>query len=118
MAKIIVVDDSNLIAAVISHFAKGYDCEILTARDGEEAIERYKSEKPDLVFLDIKMPKMNGIQALEEIRKIDPEAKVVMCTALKEKAQEEKAKALGACGYITKPFTKEDITSILKKYLK
>lgn len=117
MDKILVVDDSNLITAVIANFAKGYECEMIPAMSGEEAIEKYKQEKPDLVFMDIKMPGMNGIVALEEIMKIDPKAKVVMCTALKEKSQEERAMKAGAVGYITKPFTKEEILNVLKSQL-
>lgn len=117
MAKIMIVDDSNLIRVVISNFVKkaGSNYEIVTAQTGEEAIEKYQSEKPDLVFMDIKMPGMDGISAMEKIRASDPNAKVVMCTALKEPEQEERAKKAGCVDYIVKPFNKEEIINVLKQ---
>ena len=119
MKKIMIVEDSNLMIAVISNFIKkeGMEVEILTAGNGEEAIQKYNENKPDLVFMDIKMPGMDGITALGEIRKADPNAKVVMCTSLKEPEQEAKAKELGAVGYIMKPFSSQDIVNALHSNL-
>jgi two-component system, chemotaxis family, chemotaxis protein CheY len=119
MAKIMIVEDSNLMTAVISNFVKKEGTfELLTAKNGEEAVAKYKESKPDLVFMDIKMPGMDGLTALELIRKYDPDAKVVMCTALKETEQEEKAKKLGAKGYIRKPFSRDDIATAIKNNIK
>jgi len=117
MAKIMTVDDSNLMVSVISNFIKkiSKDHNVISAYSGKEAIEKYKAEKPDLVFMDIKMPGIDGIEALQEIRKIDSNAKVVMCTALGEKAQEDKARALGAVGYLIKPFSSKDILDAVEK---
>ncbi len=120
MKKIMIVEDSSLMIAVISNFIKKEDfgeIEIITARNGKEAIEVYSQQKPDLVFMDIKMPVMDGITSLEEIKKIDPEAKVVICTSLKEADQEAKAKKLGVVDYIMKPFGKQDIIDTLRKNL-
>jgi len=119
MNKIMIVEDSNLMTAVITNFLrKEGDYDIITAKNGEESVAKYKAERPDLVFMDIKMPGMDGLTALEIIRKIDPSAKVVMCTALKETEQEEKAKKFGAKGYIRKPFSKDDIVKALKDNLR
>lgn len=119
MKKIMIVEDSNLMIAVIRNFIEkeGKHHEIISAWTGEESIQRYKDQKPDLVFMDIKMPGMDGITALEKIREFDPGAKVVMCTALKEPEQEERARKAGCVGYIMKPFSSQDIANALNNNL-
>jgi two-component system chemotaxis response regulator CheY len=120
MAKIMVVEDSNLMISVLRNFIKksGKQLDVIEAHNGEEAVQMYKNEKPDLVFMDIKMPIMDGMSALEKIRQFDKNSKVVMCTSLKEPDQEAKAKSLGAAGYIMKPFSSEDIINAINKNLK
>ncbi|MBN1502880.1 response regulator [Candidatus Woesearchaeota archaeon] len=115
--KVMIVEDSNLMASVISNFIKrsGKELQIITAHSGEESVEIYKSEKPDLVFMDIKMPGMDGITALEKIKQIDANAKVVMCTSLKDTESEERSKKAGCVGYIMKPFNSNDILDALDK---
>ena len=119
MAKVMIVEDSSLMIAVISNFIKKEerDIEIITANSGDEAIIKFKEQNPDLVFMDIKMPGMDGITALEEIKKLDSNAKVVMCTSLKEPEQEERAKNAGCVGYIMKPFSRQDIVDALNNNL-
>ncbi|MBN1157083.1 response regulator [Candidatus Woesearchaeota archaeon] len=119
MVKIMIVEDSNLMKSVIANFIKkkNNDFEIITADGGEQAVEMYKKENPDLVFMDIRMPGMDGITAMEKILGSYPKAKVVMCTALKETEQEERARKAGAVGYITKPFSSEDIIKALNDNL-
>ena len=119
MAKVMVVEDSTLMIAVIKNFIQKMekDIEVIEAHSGEESIEKYNSERPDLVFMDIKMPGMDGITALEKIMEADDKAKVVMCTSLKEPEQEEKAKKAGCAGYIMKPFSKKDITDAVEEYI-
>lgn len=115
--KVMIVEDSNLMISVITNFIKksGKDVEVIAAHSGEESLEMYKNEKPDLVFMDIKMPGMDGVTALEKIRQMDPAAKVVMCTSLKEPEQEERSKKAGCAGYIMKPFSSQDILDALNK---
>jgi two-component system, chemotaxis family, chemotaxis protein CheY len=115
MVKVMTVEDSNLMRSVIKNFASKAGHEVIEAASGQEAIDKYTKEKPAIVFMDIKMPGMDGFEALEKIKKIDPNAKVVMCTSLKESADEEKAKKLGAVGYIKKPFASSDIVDAIKK---
>ena len=119
MSKIMVVEDSNLMIAVIRKFilSENPDVEIIEARDGDEAIKKYSDELPDLVFMDIKMPGTDGLTALEKIREKDQNAKIVMCTSLKEIEQEERAKNAGAKGYIMKPFSRQDIVDAVKNNL-
>jgi two-component system chemotaxis response regulator CheY len=114
--KIMIVEDSSLMRSVISNFIKKQTTEIdiITAANGEEAVQKYISEKPNLVFMDIKMPGMDGVTALEKIKQNDAGAKVVMCTSLKEPEQEERSKKAGCVGYIMKPFSSQDITDALK----
>ncbi len=115
--KIMIVEDSSLMIAVISNFIKkeGKDFEIITAGNGEEAVRKYGEQKPALVFMDIKMPGMDGITALEKIRQADSNAKIVMCTSLKEPEQEQRAKKAGCVGYIMKPFSRQDIVDAINK---
>ena len=117
--KVMIVEDSSLMIAVITNFIKkeGKDIEIISASSGEESIQKYKEQKPDLVFMDIKMPGMDGITALEEIKRLYPSAKVVMCTSLKEPEQEQRAKKAGCLGYIMKPFSRQDIVDALNRNL-
>ncbi|MGH7380270.1 MAG: response regulator, partial [Candidatus Methylomirabilales bacterium] len=81
--------------------SKGY--EILTATSGEEALRRVKEDRPHLVLLDIRMPKMNGLEVLKRIREIDPEMGIIMVTAVNEEDVGRQALELGAFDYIVKP---------------
>ncbi|MFH0874662.1 MAG: response regulator [archaeon] len=118
--KVMIVEDSNLMVSVITNFIKksGMDINIVVAHSGEESIELYQKDRPNLVFMDIKMPGMDGITALENIKKIDNYAKVVMCTSLKDPDSEERSKKCGCVGYIMKPFGSKDIIDALEKNLR
>jgi two-component system, chemotaxis family, chemotaxis protein CheY len=109
--KIMIVEDSALMIAVIKKFIQksGRSFDIIAAHSGGESVVLYKSEKPDLVFMDIRMPGMDGVTALQKIKEFDPNARVVMCTAIKTKEEQQKAEESGCVGYITKPFSEEDI---------
>lgn len=117
--KVMVVEDSSIMLMVIKKFIHAYDANIniIEARSGGESVEKYKKETPDLVFMDILMPGMDGISALEFIKKHDPNAKVIMCTFVKELAQEEKARKSGCLAYFIKPIEKQTIFDILKANL-
>jgi two-component system, chemotaxis family, chemotaxis protein CheY len=118
MAKILVVDDSSLMRLVLKNFITKEGHEVIEAIEGNEAIRKFKSEKPAMVFLDILMPNgLDGISALKEIKKYDSDAKVVMVTSVKEQKEFEEAKKLGVKGYLNKPFSREEITKALKENL-
>jgi two-component system chemotaxis response regulator CheY len=87
------------------------------AGDGEEAVARYKELKPDLVTMDIVMPKQNGIEALKAIKQIDPAAKVIMCTAVGQEQMVKLAIKSGAKGYIVKPFQAPKVLEEVKNVL-
>jgi two-component system chemotaxis response regulator CheY len=108
--RILVVDDSTIIRKALGVFLGRGDTEIVgEAINGKEAIEQFRSLKPDLVTLDITMPEMNGLQALKEIMAIDPGARVIIVSALSAKENAVKALGLGAKAYIMKPFKKDEL---------
>ena len=82
---------------------------IIEAKDGGEAVSLYAEKKPDLVLLDITMAGKNGIEALSEIMEADPQAKVIMCTAIGQQQTVMEALGLGALDYVIKPFQKDKL---------
>lgn len=114
MARILVVDDEPEVCKMLRTFLtrKGY--EVHTAFDGEEALSIFKEEKPHIVLLDIKMPKMGGIECLRRMREIDEEVGVIMTTAVKDEETGKKAMQLGAFDYIVKPISLEYLEYCLK----
>lgn len=117
--KIITVDDAPIIRLMIKDIlieCGGYDV-IAECSNGREAVEKYKELKPDLMTMDIIMPEMDGIQALEEIIKFDVNAKVVMVTAIDQREALMKAIRLGATDYIVKPFEADRVMSAVQKAL-
>ena len=105
MGRILVVDDTMFMRTLLKNilFSGSHDI-VGEAENGEEAVEKYKSLKPDLVTMDVVMPKMNGIEALKAIMAEDPSAKLVMCTAVGQEQMVKLAIKSGARGYIVKPF--------------
>lgn len=118
MAKILVMDDSYLMRAVLTNFITKEGHEVIQAKNGDEALQLYKQEKPAMVFLDIVVPEgIDGLEALKQIRLFDSFAKVVMVSSLKEHDNIKKAEENGAKGYIMKPFSKDQIKEALDKHL-
>lgn len=114
----LVVDDSKisrkwLIEMIPKKIAE--NAEIIEGCDGEEAITLYEKHRPDVVFLDITMPVVDGIEALERIRMINPEALVVMISADRQKSTKEKVLSLGASAIISKPIDEEEFRTTLLK---
>ena len=91
---------------------------IAIAKDGEEAVQKYLNfpSKPDIIIMDYRMPKKNGIEAMEEILEINKEAKIIFASADKE--AREKAELLGAISFKSKPFSNEKLLRNVKKALK
>jgi two-component system chemotaxis response regulator CheY len=118
MAKILIVDDAAFMRMMIKDNLKkaGYT-EFIEASDGEQAIAQYESEKPGMVLLDITMPVMDGIQALQNIKQMDPAAKVVMCSAMGQEGMVVEAIKLGALDFIVKPFKPDRLVQTVKNIL-
>ncbi len=107
MKKILIADDKLEVVELLRATMEGEDYQIISASDGKEALEKIGKEKPDLVLLDIVMPKMDGFEVLSEVKR-DPKTKeipVIMLTAKGQKGDEEKGRRLGAEGYVIKPFS-------------
>jgi len=101
--RILLVDDEPLIIEVLSeHFKPSYDIE--TAMNGTDALTAVLRGRPDLVLLDINMPRMNGVEVLKDIKKIDETIPVIMVTANEQIALAADALKTGAFGYVPKPF--------------
>ena len=114
--KILIVDDAAFMRMMIKDTLKknGYE-NLLEASDGEIAVQTYKTENPDLVILDITMPNKNGLDALKEIRQIDPSAKIVMCSAMGQQAMVIESIQCGAKDFIVKPFQADRVLEAVKK---
>jgi len=119
MGRILIVDDTLFMRTLLKNilFSGSHDI-VGEAGDGEDAIQKYTSLQPDLVTMDIVMPKKNGIEALKEIMTINPKARVIMCTAVGQEQMVKLAIKTGAKGYIVKPFQApkvlEEINNVLK----
>ena len=115
MIKILCVDDEKGITSSLKLFFEDRGFYVKTAESGEEALEIISKDKPNIVFLDIVMHGMDGIQTLERIKETDKNIKVIMLTVLEDPEIKEKAKKLGADEYITKPFSTQYLEEILIK---
>lgn len=116
--RIMVVDDSRLVRVQLEDVLKGTDYEIAAyCRSGEEAIEQYGEVKPDLVTMDIIMQGMDGLDASEMILKAYPDAKIVMVSSLAYEDTYERARAIGAKGFVDKPFHREQLLKVFEQAL-
>ncbi|MFH1460761.1 MAG: HD domain-containing phosphohydrolase [Candidatus Omnitrophota bacterium] len=107
MLKILVVDDEPAITDILENFFKKKKYEVYVANNGQIALDIIKEQRPHLVFLDVKMPVMDGLTVLRNIRMIDNSIKVIMVTAYEDEETVKEAKSLGIVDYIHKPFKLE-----------
>jgi two-component system chemotaxis response regulator CheY len=116
--RVLLVDDSTYIRTVLGSIITEAGFEVAgEAADGEEAIRKYMGLKPDLVLMDVIMEPMNGMAATKAILDKDPEAKILMVTVLEDKDILVDLMKIGAKGYITKPFSKEEIAEKIKEVM-
>ena len=110
MSKILLVDDASFMRMMIKDaLIKNGFTDLYEAADGVEAVSKFSEVKPDLVIMDITMPKMDGLAALKAIKQIDANANVVMCSAMGQEAMVIEAIKSGAKDFIVKPFKPERI---------
>jgi two-component system chemotaxis response regulator CheY len=119
MAKrLLIVDDALIMRKRIKDIAERAGWEVAgEATNGEEAVEMYRKESPDLVTLDIVMPKMDGVTALKHVLAADPAAQVVMISAVDQKEKLTECIGSGAVDFIVKPFDNARLTRFFAKYL-
>ncbi len=117
MAKnILICDDAAFMRMMIKDILtkNGYNV-VAEAENGAKAVEKYQETKPDLVLMDITMPEMDGIQALKKIKSMDPNASVIMCSAMGQQAMVIESIQSGARDFIVKPFQPDRVLEAVKK---
>ena len=115
---ILVVDDASFMRMMIKDILSKNGFTIVgEAENGLKAVDKYKELNPELVIMDITMPEMDGIQAVKEIKKINNNAKIVMCSAMGQQAMVIEAIQAGAKDFIVKPFQADRVVEAVKKAL-
>lgn len=118
MASVLIVDDAAFMRMMIKDILTKNNFEVVgEAANGQEAVEKFKELRPDLVTMDITMPEMDGIEALRNIKAIDSDAKVIMCSAMGQQAMVIDAIQSGAKDFIVKPFQADRVIEAIQKVL-
>ena len=113
MIKLLTVDDELDVCDFIRDFFTSRGYSVLLALTGKEALAVVKKESPKIVFLDIVMPDISGLEVLRQVKEFDPSIKVIMVSVADDKETREKAKALGADEFIRKPFSKRYLEEVV-----
>ncbi|MDN6731704.1 MAG: response regulator YycF [Atopostipes suicloacalis] len=117
MKKILIVDDEKPISDIIKFNLEKEGFATVTAFDGEEAVEKVESENPDLIILDVMLPKLDGLEVVREVRK-DYDMPVIMVTAKETEIDKVLGLELGADDYVTKPFSNRELVARVKANLR
>ena len=117
MAKILVVDDAAFMRLRAVKLLKDAGHSVVEAENGRLAVESYGRERPDAVLMDITMPEMDGLEALAEIRRLDPTARVAMLTAMGQQSIVMDAIKRGARDFVVKPFAPDRVLGAVNKLL-
>ncbi len=118
MAKILIIEDSIFERrAIVNFLNKGGYSETVEAGDGEEGIRLSGIENPDLVLLDLRMPGIDGIDVITQLKAMNKDAKILIISIIRNKSVIDKCSKLGADGYLTKPLTKDKLLGKIKEIL-
>lgn len=118
MHKLMIVDDSNIIRRKIERSHDQYEFELVaTACDGRDALQKFKEFRPDVLTMDLTMPEMDGIEAIEALMAINPDVRILVVSALSDKATGIEALQKGARGFLCKPFTEQELTEALEELM-
>ena len=118
MARILIADDASFMRQMIREIVESEGHEVIAeASDGVEAVDKFKSHRPDLVMMDIVMPRRSGIDAVQDILELDRTACVEMCSALGQETLVTEALEAGAKDFIAKPFKPDSVIKTLDKVL-
>ncbi|MGD0780671.1 MAG: response regulator [Dehalococcoidales bacterium] len=115
MATIMVVDDAMFMRKKCAQVLTDKGHVVIEAASGSEAVNAYKKSRPDAVLLDITMPDMDGLQALKELLKIDPSARISMCSAMGQQSMVIESLKAGAVDFVVKPFDVARVMEAVKK---
>lgn len=114
--RVLVVDDAAFMRMMIKDILSKNGFEVVgEGANGLQAVEKYKELKPDLTTMDITMPEMDGISAVKEIKKIDPQAKIIMCSSMGQQAMVIESIQSGARDFIVKPFQPDRVLEAIRK---
>lgn len=113
--RVLVVDDSALARRTLRHHLEDMGHRVDEANNGEQALERFALDPPDLVILDMVMSGMYGLEVLTHVRQLNPEARVLVVTADIQTSTAEQARSAGALGLLNKPVTREKLAQALEK---
>lgn len=116
--KILIAEDEETVRLYFKELLKAKKCTLLFAEDGEKTVELYKNNADiDIVLMDLRMPKLNGFEAIKQILKINPKAKIIAQTAYAMSDEREKSLALGCVAYLTKPIQKNELFTAIQKWV-
>lgn len=116
MARVLIVDDAAFMRMMLKDILTKNGFEVVgEAVNGEDAIDKYKDLQPDVVTMDITMPEMDGITAVKRIREINPQAKIIMCSAMGQQPMVLEAIQSGAKDFIVKPFQADRVIESITK---
>lgn len=118
MAKILVVDDAAFMRMTIKKMVEAHGHKVVAeAENGVEAVEKSVDIKPDVILLDITMPEMNGVDALKQIKQLEPTSKVIICSAMGQQAMVAQAIQYGAKDFIVKPFEEDRLIAAIDRVM-
>ena len=116
--KLMIVDDSNIIRSKINRTLSQHNMNVVaTASNGEEAVRLFATSKPDVVTMDLTMPRMDGLECIRAIRKLNSAVHILVVSALADKATAIQALKEGAQGFLCKPFSEADLTEAMDELL-
>lgn len=118
MYKLMIVDDSNIIRNKIERSLRDLSIEVVaTASNGEMAVRLFNEHKPDLITMDLTMPKVDGLECIQQIKALSDEVSILVVSALSDRKTGLKALQYGARGFICKPFTEDQLVIALSKLI-
>lgn len=118
MASILIVDDAAFMRMTIKKMVEPHGHRVVgEAATGKEAVQKFMELKPDIVLLDITMPEMNGVEALKKIKENEPQARIIICSAMGQQAMVAQAIQYGAKDFIVKPFEETRLIASIDKIL-
>ncbi|MDP4164386.1 MAG: response regulator [Bacillota bacterium] len=119
MARILIVDDAKFMRLTLTNILLKAEHEVVgEAENGAEAVRLYSELKPDLVTMDITMPEMSGLEAVKKIKGSDPDAKIIMCSAMGQQKMVVEAIETGAKDFIVKPFDEGRVVDAINRVLR
>ena len=114
--RLLIVDDSNMIRQAIDTWSSAHGHQVVGhARNGREALEMFESQRPDIVTLDITMPEMDGLEALDRMIAIQPDARIIVISALASKEVAIEAIKKGAATFVQKPITEAELIEAIEE---